>query len=149
MTKLRAPLSPHRALTKVAALIGWDKAGAIVNKAERTVRNWSDPETAAGVTLEAGLALDRAFVVAGGEGAPFFAWYQLQLGIQCSELVSTSRSRLERAATAAKETGEALAAQMMANRPGASATDLAIAKRETEEAIAALSDTLASLDVPE
>ena len=44
MTKRREPLTYHRALTTIAALIGWDRAAAICGVGERTVRYWSDPD---------------------------------------------------------------------------------------------------------
>lgn len=146
MTKVRAPLSAHKALTTVAGKIGWDRAGEICRKAERTLRNWSEPDTSSNITVDHALELDRAYMESGGEGAPFAAWYHTQLQLAVGEIYSSAAGRLERAATAAKEAGEATAAQIRAQMPGASAADRAIAKRETEQAIAAFGQTLHDLE---
>ena len=49
-------------------------------------------------------------------------------------------------ALAAKEGGEAIAALVAASRPGATTADLIIARRETEQAVGALTNTLPMLD---
>jgi hypothetical protein len=79
MTKTRAPLTFELALTKVAGHIGWEKAAEIVGQAERTVRNWSEPDTTASITLDAALKLDEEFHKAGGHGSPFFQCYATRL----------------------------------------------------------------------
>lgn len=135
MTKRRAPLSYELAITKVAGLIGWDKAAGIVGQSERCVRNWSDPDAAAGIRMDAAEALDLAYQEAGGTGAPFLECYALRLKAAFAETFGSAEAVASAAACAAKEGGEAVAAAIHAARPGASASDFAIAERELEEAI--------------
>lgn len=145
MTKRRDPLTFERALTKIAGLIGWAAAAKIVRQAERTVRNWSDPDTSASITLDDALALDVAYRVAGGEGAPMFECYALRLDTDTLAARPSADALLKSTAAAAKEHGEAIAAVIAASRPGASAADFAIAERELEDSIHAEKNTLATL----
>ncbi|WP_129792595.1 hypothetical protein [Sphingosinicella sp. CPCC 101087] len=145
MTKRRAPLTFHLALTQIAALIGWDNAAAIVGKREGTVRNWSDPDTSAAITLDDALALDVAYQEAGGDGAPFWQCYSTRLEADTARALFSTDAILEAGATAAKESGDAIAAVMQAARPGACDGTKAIAIRELEESIAAQTNTLAKL----
>jgi hypothetical protein len=146
MTKQRAPLTFERALIRIADLLGWEKIAEIAGKDVRTVRNWSDPDTAAGVTLDVAELLDVAYQAEGGEGAPFLQCYALRLEKAVTVASADAELRAARAAAAAKESGEAVAALVMAARPGATSADRAIARRETEEAISALTNTLSTLD---
>ncbi|MDP8995108.1 MAG: hypothetical protein M3N07_09045, partial [Pseudomonadota bacterium] len=95
MTKRRAPLTFERALTSVAALIGWPRCAEIVGKHENTVRNWSDPDTSAGITLEAALSLDVEYRKAGGDGAPMLQCYATRLEADtlaaCADTVEIAR----------------------------------------------------------
>ena len=145
MTKLRPALSFELALAKIAGLIGWDKASDIVGQRERTVRNWSDPDTQAGVRLDAALKLDIAYRAAGGEGAPMFQCYALRLEADCAEAMACKDALAASAGEAAREAGEATAALIAASRPGATEADRQIAIRETEEAIGAFTASLAKL----
>lgn len=146
MTKRRPALSSELALTKIAGLIGWDRAAAIVGQAERTVRNWSDPDTSARISLDHALQLDVAFRVAGGEGPPpMLEWYAARLEADttfaCADLSLLSR----KIAKAAREGGEAIAAAIDAAQPGASDLLGARAELELEESRAAITDTLATI----
>lgn len=145
MTKRRAPLTFELALTKIAALIGWDNAAAIVGQAERTVRNWSDPDTSARITLDSALALDVAYAAAGGEGSPMHECFTARLKAERAEACAGAEALARSAAETAKESGEANAALFAAIRPGATDTDLLLAERELEESISASTNTLATL----
>jgi hypothetical protein len=145
MTKDRAPLTFENALTQIAGHIGWPRVSEIVGHAERTCRNWSDPDTTARITLNAALQLDEEFHNAGGEGTPFLLCYATKLEAakiaSCPELAALIAS----AARAAKESGEAIAAALGAATPKAAIADLIMAEREHEQAIAAMTTTLAAL----
>lgn len=135
MTKRRAPLSFELALTKVAGLIGWERAAAIVGQSERCVRNWSDPDAAAGIRMDAAEKLDIAYQEAGGNGAPFLECYALRLKAALADAFGSAEAIASAAAAAAKEGGEAISAAINAARPEASDFDYANAERELEEAI--------------
>lgn len=146
MTKRRAPLTFELALVKVAGVIGWDAAAAIVGKAPNTLRNWSDPDTSAQVSMGQALALDVAFRVAGGEGPPpMHQCYRTRLdadtALACADL-ATLQAQIGRSA---KEGGEAIAFAIAAAQPGASDAVLIRAEQELEESLAATTDTLATI----
>ncbi|NKJ40799.1 hypothetical protein [Novosphingobium sp. SG720] len=143
MTKRRDPLTVHQALTVIAARIGWDKCGMLVGRSGRLVRMWSDPDADSEISILDAMRLDRAFIEAGGDHAPILRVYSFQLDIAASE-GATDMTRA--AAAAAKESGEAVAALLDAalhpQDPGA----LRRARKEGEEALAAITDGLAALD---
>lgn len=145
MTKSRAPLTIEDGLVRIAAQIGWAAMADACGQAERTVRNWSDPDTRERCPLEAAVPLDIAYMAGGGEGAPLF------------EIIGTllERARSQRFADAAaiarltidviREGGEAHAALVALTQPGATATDRRNTIREVSEARSALDRTIALL----
>jgi hypothetical protein len=143
MTKRREPLTFHHALTKVAALLGYDECGAICGVSERAVRSWSDPDDAREITLGDALRLDRAFLAAGGDQAPFHRVYSLRLEVAKRE---ADACLIVLAAGAAKEGGEAVSAMLRAAQNPHDPVARREARREGEEAIAAITDGLAALD---
>lgn len=145
MTKRRAPLSYELALTKIAGLIGWDGAAELLGQSERTIRNWSDPDAAACIRLDAAELLDLAFQQAGGRGAPFLECYATRLKSALSNSMGSAEAIAEAVASAAKEGGEAISAAIAAASPAASQTDYLTAIREIEEAIEAKTRTLAAI----
>jgi hypothetical protein len=146
MTKLRDPLSPAATVKLVADTIGWARACAIVGRRERAVRNWSDPDVVARISFDAAFVLDREFMARGGGFAPFLSLAYATLLTADGRIPGCDTARAERAADAAEEAGEALAAQIRANLPGASHRDLAEARRETSEAIVAFARLLPDLE---
>lgn len=145
MTKRRLPLTFENALTKVAGHIGWTDTARICGQAERTVRNWSDPDTTASITLDAALKLDVAYHAAGGEGAPFLLCYATRVDAESLAACPGREALLASVARAALESGEAVAATLLAALPNASPAHFAIAERELEESISALTHSLAAL----
>ncbi len=145
MTKLRAPLTFENCLARVAGHIGWAKVAEIVGQAERTVRNWSEPDTTAAIPLEAALKLDVAYHAAGGEGTPFLICYATRFDTESLAACPGREELLDAAARTALETGEAVSAALAAARPRAGRADFAIAEKELEESIAAAHHTLAAL----
>ncbi|HXH52561.1 MAG TPA: hypothetical protein VNH53_03905 [Sphingomicrobium sp.] len=145
MTKRRAPLTFENALTRVASEVGWSEVARICRHKERTVRNWSEPDTTAEISLEAALELDLAWRAAGKEGAPFLTCYQTRLDAEATAADPSRDALIGTAAKAAKEGGEAVAAVLATARPGASSADDAIAERELEESIEAQTAALAAI----
>lgn len=145
MTKRRPPLTFHRALTTIAASIGWDQCAAICGVTERAVRNWSDPDTDAEIRLIDALRLDQAYFDHGGDHAPFHQCFGLRLDISARGHEDSARDMFNAVAAAAKESGEAVSALVKAAGPGAGIADRRRARKETEDAIGALTDSLAAL----
>lgn len=144
MTKVRAPASFEDAVTRVAGRLSWDGASQAVGKAERTVRNWSDPDTGAQPTIQDALRLDAAYLTAGGEEAPMMAVYRFMLERMAEPAISPEELA-QSAADAAREAGEFTAAMMMASQPGACRSARDIALREGLEAAAAITATVKKL----
>ena len=143
MTKRREPLTYHHTLTKVAALLGWDRCAAICGVTERAVRYWSDPDCETEIRMIDAERLDRACLDHGAAVPPFYHLNGLRLGIAASAPAAPTVARA--AACAAKESGEAVSALIEA----VGSADPAVRRRariEAEEAIAALRDALAALD---
>jgi len=143
MTKLRPPLTFENALTKVAGTIGWARTAEIVGFAERTVRNWSEPDTTASITLEAAWKLDVAFLEAGGDTPPFLHCYAKRVDLEALAATGGREALIAGAALAARESGEAVSATLAAAHPNATPADFAIAEREIEQAIEAKTSMLA------
>ncbi len=148
MTKTRAPLTFELAMTQIAARIGWERVAEVAGQQERTVRNWSDPDTgpsAETMPLLTALRLDCAFRDAGGVGAPLLQCYANRLELEVA-IAGADLSELSlRIATAAEEGGEAIAAAIRAALPGASEAELSRAMLEFEESIAAKQNAVAAL----
>lgn len=142
MTKARAPLTFDNALVKIAALLGWEAMAKVVEKKERTVRNWSDPDTGEQCPIGDAHKLDLAYQVAGGEGAPMFETYALLLEVSRAERFADQAELGRRLRIAIKEGAEAHTAILELALPGADDSSRPRTRREVEEAIAALTATL-------
>lgn len=146
MTKRREPLTYESTLAKVASRIGWDNCAGICGVGRRAISNWSEPDTQAGIRMIDAERLDRAFLAAGGDHAPFHQLFALRL--ELAEQCVADADLIKVAADAAKETGEAVSAMIDA----ATSSDPAKRRRareEGEEAIASLTKGLAVLDAQE
>lgn len=141
MTKLRQPLSPYRALMRIADLIGYDGCAAVLNKTEWTIRKYADPDTEREISLRDAIRLDLAFSRAGGDGAPLFEAYAARLATEL-EPVDEAGHLIHDSREAARECGEALDAALgVATGLG----DRKEALREVSEAVAAFQKLLRRL----
>lgn len=144
MTKRREPLTYQHTLELVATAIGWERAGAICGVTARSVRNWSDHDCEQEIRMIDAERLDQAFLDQGGAHAPFHRLMALRLDIAARD--AKAKDLALHAATAAKESGEAVAALFAVtgnmNDPEARRG----ARREIEQAIDALTDCAATLD---
>jgi hypothetical protein len=147
MTKVRAPLSLDGALARIAGQLpgSWAEMAKEVDRSERQVRNWGDPDVPDAIPMPAAIKLDLAFQKAGGEGAPIHDVYALLLHTARSDAFADQIDLSRHTAVAIRENAEAACAQIRCTMPGASPNDLAAAVRETEEAINAATATLAVL----
>lgn len=142
MTKLRGPLSYDSALARIAGVIGWPAMATATGRADRTVRNWGDPDAPESCPIECAELLDLAFQAAGGDGAPMFETYARRLEIARAERFADERQLSIFTSTVAKEAGEAVAALITASLPGGSARDRTNAAQQVEELLNAASCTL-------
>lgn len=146
MTKRRDPITFERALTTVAALIGWDRCAAICGVTERMVRYWSDPDCETEISLIDALRLDKAFMERGGDHAPFLQTFTLRLEIAARE---PAASVVDLAATAALESGQAVAALLDAAANPSCPRRRRAAQQEGQEAIDAITAGLAAVGAGE
>ncbi|MCC2976226.1 hypothetical protein LK533_06005 [Sphingomonas sp. PL-96] len=148
MTKQRPPLSFEQAIARIAGLLGWEEAAGLIGKKGKTLRDYGDPDVATGICLADAFTLDCAYRAAGGEGLPILQTYMFRSEVEAATPGHDPEALARLASIAAKEAGDAIAHLIAATRPGASPADLALAKRETEQAMTALSHTLPMLDAP-
>lgn len=145
MTKNRRPLTPYRALSRIADMLGWDGCASVIEKSEWTVRKLSDPDTGRNISLQDAIRLDQAYRRAGGLGAPLFEAYASAIDFT-DDSPATRRAALVHASSkAAKETGEAIAAALSS---AAASDDPAVHARaiaEVEEGMEAFQSLLVSL----
>lgn len=144
MTKRRVPLSLDAALARIAGQLpgGWVEMATHAQRQERTVRNWGDPDTAESIPMSCAIALDVAFQGSGGEGAPIFECYALQLELACINRFADAHALGRHTAAVIRECGEAGAALVAASQPDATDADRRAAAREIEEALGILKHAL-------
>ncbi len=140
MTKRRAPASIDAALARIAGQLadGWVGMAALVGRAERTVRNWGDPDTPEQIPFDASIALDLAYQAAGGIGAPIYETYTIQLELSGADRFASRHELARLAADYIRESGEAGAALVNAAQPGADHSEFRAAEREVLEALTVL-----------
>lgn len=149
MTKRRAAITFENAITRIAARIGWPAMVDASGLAERTLRNWSDPETGQQATITAALQLGLAYRSGGGGGAPLYETYGLLLDQAHSERFADQVELAHRTCAVIREGADAEQALVLATIPGATAAQRATARREIEESIAAHKAALPLLAEPE
>lgn len=145
MTKVRAPLSFSQAVTRVAGMIGWDEAARVTRRAMRTVRHWSESDRHGTPTLDQAFALDRAYLAAGGHGAPILECYARRLDVVLAQSVACKIALADDIALTARETADAISCSIHVTQPGASPTAIHRAIAETEEANGACTRLLGRL----
>jgi len=145
MTKPRAPLSFSLAIRQIIELIGCPAAARATRRAVRTVLHWSESDRSSLPRLDRAIALDRAFLAAGGGYPPILASYARQLEIDMADLLACPTALTDAIALAARETGEAVSASIHVTLSGASAAAINLAIAETEEGMGSLTGLLARL----
>ncbi|MDR3408448.1 MAG: hypothetical protein P4L68_08120 [Methylovirgula sp.] len=140
MTKRRAPLSVDAALARIAGHIpgGYAEMARVLDRSERLVRAWGDPERRERMPIDDSITLDLAFRAAGGEGAPILEAYRAMLEAEGMDWFAEGIALARHAATMIKECSEAEAALVIAAQPGATFRERSDAIREIEEAMVEL-----------
>ncbi len=123
MTKVRMPGSFADAMIKVMAQIGATAAAKAVERAERTIYEWANPDSGTLPSLLDALALDTAHRLAGGEGAPFCDAFSHQLGIKVDQEDACRRQLVADSIDFVREAGELTSALFSVSQPGASPLD--------------------------
>lgn len=144
MTKPRQPLTQYRALENVAELLSWETCAEIVELSVSQTRKLGDPDTGRELKFRDAIRLDVAYRQAGGTEASFFDVFGARLGIDTAVSQPCSAGILVASGTAAKESGEALAAAIEAAGSNDPATRQR-AIREIEESVQAFATLLNKL----
>ena len=145
MTKLRAPLTFSQVITCIAGRIGWKEAARLTRRAMRTVRHWSESDRRGLPTLDRALALDRAYLEAGGEYPPILESYARQLDIALMPSIACRAALANDIAAAAREAADAVACAIQVTQPGISEAVVHRAIAETEESGTATTRLLSRL----
>lgn len=138
MTKERKPLTPHRALSKIADALGWDACAEVIGKAETTLRKYSDPDTGRELSLRDAIRLDAAYRRDGGIGAPLFEAYAAAIDLGFPADADAARCLYSAASKAAKEVGEAVSAAIDAAINCDDPALMALARKEVGEGLEAM-----------
>jgi len=123
VTKPRIPDSFPDAMIKVLAQIKGKGAAAAVGKSVSAIYEWSNPNSGTLPSLLEALALDTAYRLAGGDGAPFCEAFSHQLGIKVDQEDACRRQLVADSVDFVREAGELTSALFGASQPGASPLD--------------------------
>ena len=134
MTKEREPGSMEDALLRVLGKLGMECACAATGRHDHYLRAVSDPDKPTQhLTVPDMLALDKAYIAAGGPGAPLWEtagrMLKARLGAEFSDAAAIGRVGQE----LAKEGGEAIAAMFGMAQPDADLKALKEGLRDLEE----------------
>lgn len=146
MTKLRPAVSIANAITRISEVLDYNRMGELVDRSDRTVRDWSDPGRPTCPTLDQAIVLDLAYRDAGGEGMPLLEYFHRRVQLAEPGPSVTNAQLVLAAGIAAKEAGEAVNAMILAAQPGATSHDRARAKTELHDAGACFTAALGKID---
>jgi hypothetical protein len=144
MTKAREQMTPEHAITVIAALITWEGAAEAVGKTDRAVRHWSDPDVDRCPCLQDCIALDLAYLKAGGSEAPLLKVYMRRIE-EAAQQPAPLSAALSAGSDAIRRAGEFGADIIAAAQPGASPKLIAKVRGEAEEAASAFVDVAQKL----
>lgn len=135
MTKLREPLTHANAVALIIDHIGATSAAHAVGlRTERQIHYWADQDSGRSPNVAQAVALDAAYIAAGGIGAPMRDAHEAMLSAASGEDIACQRALGEALAEASEEMGDALAAAVPLIQPGASRHQISRALREAEQA---------------
>ena len=151
MTKLRAPLSVEQALARIAGQLpdGYTTMAQVAGRSPSLVRKWGDPDRDEDIPLRCAIALDLAYLAAGGQGHPLFDAYGARLELAETATFADRFALLRHAHNVIREGGEAHAAMIAASLPSATQRDRDHALREMAEAFEAMKPAMVALGSPE
>lgn len=144
MTKVHKPLTQHKAMSTVADLLGWDTCADIIGMSESMTRKLGNPTTGRELKFRDAIRLDIAFREAGGNASPFLECFAARVGFDGDGIDPQDACVIKSSGDAAKETGEALSAALLAI---ATSDPAAVAKavEEAEQGVQAMFELLYNL----
>ncbi len=145
MTKVRAPLTFSLAVMTVMGLIGPEEAQRVTDRSASLLRFWSDSEHPNLPSLDKAIALDRAFLEAGGGFAPILESYARQLDVSLMKSAACRVALGDDIAAAVREMADAVGSSLQVMHAGASPQVIHHAAAEVEEALKMLTILLARI----
>lgn len=145
MTKLRDPLSFAAAIKDVVDLIGKDEAARLTGTSMRAIEYWTDSDHSPLPRLGQAIALDKAFIAAGGGSAPILACFALQMDIFRVDADACRIALAQDVSDLSREAGDAISHCIQALQPGSTPADIRDAIVETEQVDAILPRVLGRL----
>lgn len=139
MTKRRIPGTWPAAVTQIAEHLGVRHAARAAGVGERTIYKWSDPDMATTPTLAQAVALDRAYIAAGGAAMPLLECYGRMVDPAAADPAACPHALVIEIAEVAREAGEAVSFSLIASQPDVSRAAMLRAMQETHEAAQAVS----------
>lgn len=136
MTKLRNPLCFSAPVKAILERIGLPAAKKATGRGSRMIGYWSESDSTALPNLDQALALDRAFMDAGGGYPPLLQHYARQLDIVMIPATACTQALAADIAAVSRETAEAIADALAVMQPGASPAAINHAIAEAKEASA-------------
>jgi hypothetical protein len=134
VTVPRTPDTSADAVLQIAGRIGYDSAAQIVGRKAACIRDWTNEATTSCPSFVQAVALDAAYIAAGGENAPLHDAYAAQLRITVEDRTACARALSSEVATAARECGDLIAASLSVCQAGHSPNDVQRALLEADEA---------------
>jgi len=145
MTKPRDPLSFSLAISDIVGNIGIAAAARAARRAVRTVRQWTESDKPSLPRLDRAIALDRAYLAAGGGYPPILTSYARQLEIDLAPLPACEQALAESIASVASETAEAVSASIRVTMAAATPAMRRKAISEAEQGMSAMSRMIGRL----
>lgn len=145
MTKPRNPLCFSAAVMDIIDRIGLNAAKSATGRGERMVGYWSESDMPALPNLDQAVALDRAFMAAGGTYPPLLQHYARQLDAVMIPATACTAALAADVAAISRETAEAIADALAVMQPGATPAVIDHAIAEATEASALFAPFIARL----
>lgn len=142
MTKLRDPGTIEDAANRVIGKVTMAKAVEATGRSADYLRALTDQDKRYNLTVVDAVALDIAHIAAGGEGAPIYETYGVQMRAAHAERFSDGYRFAKLVTKVVKEFGEAGAALVAACLPGSDEDDDREAAKESQEALEALQEAI-------
>lgn len=139
MTKPRTPDTFADAMTTVRIALGVAETARIATEAagrdysESAIYTWGNKDAGTLPSLELALVFDRAYRLAGNDGAPFRDAFAQQLESSVKAADACRRSLVTESAAFVREAAEATEALFLATQPGASPREIHRALVEAQQ----------------
>jgi hypothetical protein len=138
VTVPRTPDTAADAVLQIAGSLGYEAAAAAAGRSVACIRDWTNEATTSCPSFAQAIALDAAYIAAGGENAPLHDAYAAQLKITVEARTACARALSGEVATAAREFGEFIAASLPVCQTGHSPNDVQRALLEADQAETAI-----------